>query len=118
MANTFKDEILLDHILEAISEINKFTERVDDKRFYDDTLIQSGVIRQFEIIGEATKSLSKEFTQQHTEISWGDLAGLRDKLIHNYFGIELSIVWDAVQNDLPKLKLQIETLSNQMKNNT
>lgn len=118
MGSQFKDEILLEHILKAIHEIINFTNGVDDKRFYDDTLIQSGVICQFEIIGEATKSLSTEFTKQHTDIPWGDLAGLRDKLIHHYFGIELSILWDAVQNDLPKLKMQIEALYNQTKKST
>ena len=110
MGSKFKDEILLEHILEAINEIQNFIHGVDDKRFYNDTLIQSAVIRQLEVIGEATKSLSKEFTQQYADIPWGDLAGLRDKLIHNYFGIELSIVWDAVKNDLPKLQHQLKDL--------
>ena len=107
MVSPFKDEILLEHILQAIDEIDKFTHEVTSERFFNDTLIQSAVIRQLEIIGEATKSLSKEFTQQHSNIPWNDLAGLRDKLIHNYFGIELSIVWGAIQNDLPVLKQQL-----------
>lgn len=112
MVSPFKDEVLLDHILEAINEIHKFIQGVSDDRFYNDTLIQSAVIRQLEIIGEATKSLSQEFTEKHTAIPWADLAGFRDKLIHNYFGIELSIVWDAIKNDLPKLQQQLKAIVN------
>lgn len=115
MVSPFKNEILLEHILEAIGEINKFTHNVTAEKFYDNTLTQSGVIRQLEIIGEATKSLPKEFTQEYVNIPWSDLAKLRDKLIHNYFGIELKIVWDLVKNDLPLLEQELNELLQQIR---
>jgi uncharacterized protein with HEPN domain len=70
----------------------------------DDHLIQDGAIRQIEIIGEATKRLSKEIRKSHPKIPWKDIAGMRDKLIHDYLGVDLAAVWDTVKKDIPALK--------------
>jgi len=72
--------------------------------------LQRAYSRSVEIIGEATKQLSKEFTDQHPETDWSLMAGMRDKLIHHYFGVDYAIVWDVVKNELPKLKTQIQEL--------
>ena len=67
-------------------------------------MIQDAVIRNFEIIGEATKKISKQFIQSHPEIPWQDMAGMRDKLIHDYLDVDLEVVWKTVEADLPLLK--------------
>ena len=70
-------------------------------------LIQDAVIRNLEIIGEATKRISLGFKEQHLEIPWRQMAGLRDVLIHDYMGVSLKIVWNVLQNELPQLKIKI-----------
>ncbi|MFQ6116027.1 MAG: DUF86 domain-containing protein, partial [bacterium] len=66
--------------------------------------------RSLEIIGEATKNLSDSFKEKHSNIKWRELAGLRDKLIHHYFGVNWNRVWDVIKNLVPKLKEQLEVL--------
>lgn len=99
-----KDEIYIKHILDAISAVEKFTRQVDHKSFLENELVQAGVIRELEIIGEATKNISSNFKKSHKEIPWKDAAGMRDKLIHFYFGVDLEIVWQTIKEKLPQLK--------------
>ena len=76
----------------------------------DNHLIQDGVIRQIEIIGEATKKLSDESREKYPHIPWKDIAGMRNKLIHGYFGVDLGAVWDTVEDGIPLLKSEIERI--------
>ncbi len=78
--------------------------------FSRDTLLQDGVIRQIEIIGEATKRLSKELRSKYGPLPWQDMAGMRDKLIHDYFGVDIGQVWLTAMEDLPLLKVQLENI--------
>lgn len=104
------DSVYLRHILDAISRIEEYTRGVEYEDFMDDHLIQDGVIRQIEIIGEATKRLSKEIRGKHSEIPWKDMAGMRDKLIHDYLGVDIDAVWDTVKRDVPTMKNKLEDI--------
>lgn len=97
------DLVYLAHIKDALQQIATYTEGMDEASFRINRLVQDAVIRQFEIVGEATKNLSDNFRERHQGMPWKDLAGFRDKLIHQYFGVDLSTVWRSVVDDLPIL---------------
>ena len=101
------DSVYLKHIRDAILKIEDYTKRISASSFKEDTLIQDGVIRQIEIIGEATKRISHEIRKDSKDVPWDDIAGMCDKLIHGYFGVDIEKVWLTVQNDIPVLKKQI-----------
>jgi|SRR3972149_5861720 len=98
------DTVFLRHILDDVNWIEKYTHGMDYDGFSASHLVQDGVIRQLEIIGEATRNLSKEVRDKHADIPWKDMAGMRDKLIHQYFGVDIAAVWDTIQADIPGLK--------------
>ena len=98
------------HILDAIARIEEYLQGLSEAEFHEKYLIQDGVIRQIEIIGEATKNISKDFRDTYSEIPWRDIAGMRDKLIHHYFGVNLGEVWLTATRDIPILKPQIENI--------
>ena len=105
-----KDErVYLLHIRDAIARIESYISG-DKSRFLQDTMIQDAVIRNLEIIGEAVKNLSADLRSQHPQIPWGRIAGMRDVLIHDYFGVQLERVWNAVENRLPELKQHVAAL--------
>jgi len=106
-----KDNIVfIRHIKDAIELIINFTKNYDNKRFVNDVLIQSAVVRQIEIIGEAVKNLTPEFKRKYPQIPWRDIIGMRDKLIHQYFGVDLNRVWNVVKKDLAVLKAEIKNI--------
>jgi uncharacterized protein with HEPN domain len=101
------DIAYLKHIGDAINRIEEYLQGVTESEFHNRYLIQDGVIRQIEIIGEASKQVSKETRENNTHIPWRDIAGMRDKLIHHYFGVDMAEVWLTAQDDLPPLKREI-----------
>ena len=103
-------KIFLEHIQESISEVEKYLAGVSEEAFFADSRMQNAVIRQFEIIGEAIKNLPDDLKNTHPETPWRQWAGMRDKLIHEYFGVDLKMVWKTVKDDLPMLKEQINNL--------
>jgi len=82
-------------------------EGVDEESFYRQYLIQDGVIRQLEITGEAVKRLSEELRDRYAHVPWQDIAGMRDKLIHEYLGVDLETGWLAARDDIPVLKAEV-----------
>ena len=99
--------IVLQHISDAISKVEEYIKGLDEQTFKEHSLVQDGVIRQIEIIGEATKHLSPDLQNKYPTIPWKDIAGMRNKLIHDYFGIDIEGVWDTVKEDIPNLKNEI-----------
>ncbi|MBU2544787.1 DUF86 domain-containing protein, partial [Patescibacteria group bacterium] len=77
---------------------------LSEDQFMHDEVLQRAFTRSLEIIGEAVKNIPDEYKLSHVEIDWKSFAGLRDKLIHHYFGVDYALVWDVVKNELPDLK--------------
>ncbi len=102
-----RDKAYLQDILDAISDIEEFIKDIPEKDFYKNREKQYAVLRALEIIGEATKNLTKELKIKYREIPWRDIAGMRDKLIHMYFEVKLDLVWQTITDKLPELKKQI-----------
>jgi len=100
----------LKHILDEIEFLLFSSKDINEDKFMYDETLQRAYSRSLEIIGEATKQLPKDFTDKYPEIDWDSMAGMRDKLIHHYFGVDYAIVWDVVKNELPKIKPQIQNL--------
>ncbi len=99
--------LFLEHILNCIDKINEYTKGISIDTFLQNSMIQDAVIRNFEIIGEATKNLNPDFRAKYPEVEWKKIAGLRDKLIHDYLGVDLWAVWAVVEQILPDLRKKI-----------
>ena len=102
-----RDRAYLKHILDAILNVEKFIEGINKETFLGNVEKQYAVLRGLEIIGEAVKNLSEELKEKHPNIPWKEIAGMRDKLIHQYFGVNLDLVWETINTKLPELKSQI-----------
>ncbi len=102
--------ILLQHILESIEWIEKDVVGFSQNEFFENVPIQDAVLRRIEIIGEAVKNLPSEFKQANPETPWQDIADMRNKLIHEYFDVDLELVWEVVHNNIPPFKKHVKIL--------
>ncbi len=102
-------DFLLD-IQEAIRRISEYVAGMTYQTFLEDTKTQDAVIRNLEIIGEATKNLPKDLRERYPHVPWKGMASVRDRLIHHYFGVNLDIVWQIVKEELPKVASQLESI--------
>ena len=110
-----QDEIFfLKDILNSLNKIFKYTEGMSYEDFIKDDKTKDAVERNFEIIGEAVKHLSDDFRNQHSHIPFRQVAGMRDKLIHDYFGIDYEIVWKTIVTKLPQFETDILELVQQL----
>ena len=108
MKRTYK--LYLNDILQAIERIEKYTTGLNFDDFSKNNMIVDAVVRNFEIIGEAAKHIPPEIKEQQSQIQWKEMAGMRDKLSHNYSGIDIEIVWKTAKKRLPELKRTIKEL--------
>ena len=104
------NKAFLQDIQEAIQRIGAYTAKVRYGEFLDDQKTQDAVIRNLEIVGEATKNLSAQVRAAYPDIPWKEMAGVRDRLIHDYFGVNLDIVWQIVTVELPGVGAQIAAI--------
>lgn len=102
------DPDLLCDIKEALRRINSYLGDLNYEKFLKDAKTQDAVVRNLEIIGEATKNLSEGLKKRYRNIPWKELAGVRDRLIHQYFGVNFEIVWNIIKHELPELARQID----------
>ncbi len=103
-----KDDLaFIEHILDSINAIEKFSKNLKKEKLISDRLRQSAIVREIEIIGEAVKNISESLKNKHREIGWKEIVGTRDKMIHHYFGVDLNTIWDIIKIDLPDLKDKI-----------
>lgn len=105
-----KDEAYLRHIMD---EIKFLKEKVEGLRFEEltgDKVLQRASVRSLEVIGEASKNVSEELKERYAQVDWRKIAGLRDKLIHHYFGVDWDILWDVIQNRIPSLETEIAAI--------
>lgn len=105
-----KDDTYRRYILDAIAKIEKYVNGMTYQQFAADDLVQDGVVRELEIIGESAKRLSESFKANALKIPWKKVAGARDVLIHDYMSVDLEVVWKTVTDDLPSLKTALTNL--------
>ncbi|OIN97952.1 hypothetical protein AUJ66_01920 [Candidatus Desantisbacteria bacterium CG1_02_38_46] len=113
MKDEDKDKFFIHSIFEEIKKIENFVENETYATFIKDEKLQYAIYKAFENIGEASKNISTGLKEKHTDIPWRELAGLRDKLSHGYFGIDCERIWEAVHRDVPAVKAGIEKLINE-----
>lgn len=109
-----RDRLYLQHILEAIETLEQYVEGVTFEllmeKNYKAKMLRDAIIREFQILGEATKNLTDTTKERETSIDWQDIVDMRNLVIHEYFGVNYEIIWETIEEDLPKLKANVQKL--------
>lgn len=113
----FKREpnLYLEDILASIFRIEEYTKDLSYETFCKDQLTIDAVVRNFEILGEAIKNLPKEFKEQHSDVPWKKAIGMRNRIIHDYFNVDLLIIWESVKEDIPEVGKIVAKVVNELK---
>ena len=111
MRSELGDKIRLKHILDAIEEIEKYLLNTSFTDFLENSMMRFACIKQMEIIGEASKHITDDLKSKFTDIEWVQIVGLRNVLAHEYFGVDASLVWEIIKEDIPELKEKIKRVA-------
>lgn len=98
------DLAYINHTLDCIRKIQRFSKGLKLNEFCENELVQDAIIRNIEVIGEASKKVSEETKKTYYKIPWKEITGMRDKLIHDYLGVDTQVVWKTIKKDIPELK--------------
>lgn len=109
MKGEMGDEQRLAHIKEAISEIEDYVKNADFEVFLKNSMLRFASIKQIEIIGEAAKNISEKTKAKYPHIEWRQIAGLRNILVHEYFGVDTKLIWQIIKTDIPQLKANLSS---------
>lgn len=104
------NSIYISHILDAIKDIKEFTKGMNKKQFLKNKMAEHAIVRNIEVIGEASKNISKDFRERHNDIPWQDIIKMRNKVTHFYFGISYETVWEVVRRDIPALEAKLKPI--------
>ncbi len=107
MRSNLGDKIRLQHILDAIQEIETYIVGIDFSGFIENSMMRFACIKQMEIIGEASNHISEETKSKFSGIEWTQIVGMRNVFVHEYFGVDSGLVWEIIENDLPELKEKV-----------
>ena len=110
MSKDLRDQDYLEHIQEAVSKIQRFTAGKSEADFLSDDLLQDAIIRNLEIIGEAVSKLSSDLKARHSDVPWGEISRMRNRLIHGYMTVNLEIVWNTVERVLPEFLARLAAI--------
>ena len=108
-------ELLVEDIWESIEKIERYIKGMSLENFQSDEKTTDAVVRNLEIVGEAASRLPKDFTHRHSEIEWIKITGLRNRIVHKYFGVDLQIIWQILKKDLPVLKTTFKNIRSELK---
>jgi uncharacterized protein with HEPN domain len=110
MQGSLGDKARLNHILDAIDEIEKYLVDADLEIFMNNSMMRFACIKQLEIIGEASNHISEETKSKFLEIEWNQIKGMRNVFVHEYFGIDSTLMWQIIQYDIPELKKKVKVI--------
>jgi uncharacterized protein with HEPN domain len=107
-------ELLVEDIWESIEKIERYIEGMTQDNFQSDEKTTDAVVRNFEIIGEAASRLPEDFTSRYSEIEWVKIIGLRNRIVHEYFGVDLQIIWQILKKDIPAFKASLKNIRSRL----
>ena len=110
MRSRLGDKIRLQHILDAIQEIDSYIVDVDFEKFMENSMMRYACIKQMEIIGEASNHVTDEVKSEFLSVEWGQIVGMRNVFVHEYFGVDATIVWEIIKGDIPDLKNKVQEI--------